>query len=218
MNSMFNPDNPFMRFLSRVGELIIVNMLFLICSIPVVTIGAAAAALQKVAQDIVFEEETPVVRTFFRGFRENFKQATAAWIVTLLFLLGMCANLLLIASYFSGNTAMVLNVLVLVMMAVIVGVVSHLYPLIVRYRNTLREHLMNACILAIIKLPRTVAMVVLNLLPLIIAFFSMEVLVSTMVFWVVVGFAFASYMCAVLMKPVFAELEKGDKSKIQIMN
>lgn len=218
MKSLFNFENPFMQFLARVGELMIVNFLFLICSIPIVTAGASAAALQKVAQDIVYEEEGNVAASFFRAFRDNFKQATAAWIVLLLFLVGLCLNLLLIATYFTGSLAMILNALVYVVMAVLVIVASCLFPMMVRYENSLREHTMNSCIIALIKLPRALVMALLNTLLFWVAFFSMEVLISTLVFWIVIGFGFASYMSASLMKPVFKELESGDRSKIRIMN
>lgn len=217
MNSIFNPDNAFMRFLGRVGDLIIANALFIVCCIPVITAGASAAALQKVCQCIVYDEDTPLLKGFFGAFKENFKQATIAWLVILVFLVCMGANLLLIAALFTGNTAMVLRSVVYVLTAVILGISCHLFPLMVRYSNSLREHAQNAMILAVIKLPRTIAMVALTLMPLLVAFFSMEVMVSTMVFWVVIGFGFSSYMCATLMRPIFAELEK-DPGKIQIMN
>lgn len=218
MNSLFNPDNPFMRFLARVGELIILNFLFLLCCIPVITAGAAAAALQKACQVILFDEDDAVTRVFFRAFRENFKQATIAWLVILFFLVGTVCDYLLIASFFTGGTAMLFNAVITALLILVLGIASHLFPLMVRYENRLMEHVKNAVILSIIKLPRTLGMVVLNILPVIVAFFSMQVLMSTMVFWLVIGFAFAGYMCATLMRPIFAELETGDKSKIQIMN
>ena len=49
MRDFFNIESPFMQLLTRVGDLIIVNVLFLVCCVPIVTIGAAIAALHKVA-------------------------------------------------------------------------------------------------------------------------------------------------------------------------
>ena len=81
MKNLFNLDNPFVQFLSRVGDLIIVNTLFLLCCVPVVTVGASAAALHKVSQAIILDEDNGTIKTFFRGFRENFRQATALWLM-----------------------------------------------------------------------------------------------------------------------------------------
>ena len=60
MKGLFSMDNPFMQFLARVGEMILANFLFLICSIPVVTCGAALTAMNKVTQNIAYNEDKGV--------------------------------------------------------------------------------------------------------------------------------------------------------------
>jgi len=88
-------------------------------------------------------------------------------------------------------------------------------PLLVRYDNTLRQHLANAVILAIIKLPKTIAMVVLNALPLIVFLLSLNVFLQTMVFWLFIGFAFVAFMNSSMLKKVFAQIE-GEKKDITL--
>ncbi len=215
MNSMFNPDNPFMQFLSRVGELVILNFIFMLCCIPVVTAGAAAAALQKAAQSILYEEEVPITQVYLRAFKENFKQATLCWLVILFILLAMGCNAILLNTLFVGNTVKVLGAVLAVLTLAVLCVASVLFPMMVRYENRLMDHVKNATILAVIKLPRVLAMTALNLFPVLVAWFSFEVLRSTLVFWLFIGFGFTSYMSACLMKKPFAEIE-GDK--VQILN
>ncbi len=215
MNSMFNPDNPFMQFLARVGELIILNFIFILCCIPVVTAGAAGAALQKCVQAILFEEDEPISRVYIRAFRENFKQATLIWVLVLFFLGAMGANAFLLSTFFVGNTVKLFGAVLLFLTAAVLCVVSVLFPLLVRYENKLLDHVKNAMILAVIKLPRALAMTAINLFPVIVAWFSLDVLYATMVFWLVIGFAFASYMSAYLMQKPFAEIEAN---KVQILN
>ena len=77
---------------------------------------------------------------------------------------------------------------------------------------------MNSAILAVVKLPRTIAMMFLTLLPLLIALVSMNAFVSTMIFWVIIGFAFISYAQASLMRPVFRQLEKAEGPNVQLMD
>ena len=90
-------------------------------------------------------------------------------------------------------------------------------PLLVRYENKLRQHLNNAIILAVIKLPRTIGLVALNFLPLILLALSPNAFIQTLIFWVFIGFAFTTYMQTHLLRAVFTELEGGkDAVKVGI--
>lgn len=214
MRNLFNLDNPFVQFLARVGDLIIVNVLFLLCCLPVVTVGASLAAMQKVTQAIALEEDNGIVKTFFRGLRENFRQATALWVMILVFAVSMLFNYLIVMGFTAGTVSVVLK-WVLVILAVLVLVLAvYMFPLLARYQNTIREHAVNALILAVVKLPRTIALVALAALPVLIAVISMQTFLQTLIFWLTVGFGFVSYIASVLLKPVFRELETG---KVQIM-
>lgn len=214
MRNLFNLDNPFVQFLARVGDLIIVNVLFLLCCLPVVTVGASLAAMQKVTQAMALEEDNGIVKTFFRGFRENFRQATALWVMILVFAVSMLFNYLIVMGFTAGTVSLVLK-WVLVILAVLVLVLAvYMFPLLARYQNTIREHAVNALILAVVKLPRTIALVALAALPVLIAVISMQTFLQTLIFWLTVGFGFVSYIASVLLKPVFGELETG---KVQIM-
>lgn len=212
MKNLFHPDNPFFQFLSRVGDLILLNVLFLLCCIPIVTIGAAQAALAKVTQDYVMENDGGVLKPFLRAFKANFKQATIVWLMELVILVGLVSDLLLIMTYFTGTLATVMYTLLIVLAILVVCVSSYMIPLLVRYENTLRQHLSNAVVLAVIKLPKTVGMVVLNLLPLLIALLSLNVFVQTLIFWIAIGFGFVAYVESNMLKSVFEELEKGNES------
>lgn len=218
MKEMFSLDNPLVQFLARVGEMILVNTLFLLCCIPVVTIGAACTAMQKVTQNIAADEAGGVWRTYWRSFRQNFKQATAAWLVMLVFFVGMFCNLMLVLSYFTGNTALILKWLLGIIVVMMLAISAYLFPLIARYENPLKTHALNAGILAVVKLPRTLLLVALNLLPLIIAFFSVETFLSTMVFWLTLGFGFISYLCSILLMSVFKEMEAPGGPNMRILN
>lgn len=214
MRNLFNLDNPFVQFLARVGDLIIVNVLFLLCCLPVVTAGASIAAMHKVTQAMVLDEDNGIVKTFFRGFRENFKQATALWLMMLFFAAAMGCNYMLISGFVAGTLATVLKGALVVAIGLVLVMAAYMFPLMVRYTNTLRELATNALILAVVKLPRTVGLFLLSCMPLLILALSLETFLNTMVFWLAIGFGFTAYMSASLLKPVFAELETGN---VQVM-
>ena len=213
MKTILDPEGMFFQFLSRIGDLIILNFLFLLSCIPIVTIGAAQAALHKVIMDMHYDMEGGMFKGFFRAFKENFKQATVVWIVELIVLVSLVCDALLVLGFWGGSTVM--YVLLGILAFLVIGVCTYMIPLLVRYRNTLRQHLNNAMILSVIKLPKTVLMVVLNALPLIIAVVDIVVFAQTLVFWLLIGFSFIAYMDMTLMKKIYAQLE-GDKGTAEV--
>ena len=74
--------NPFVEFLELLADLAILNVLFLLCCLPVVTAGASLAGLNYAAEKLRRQEGRPAAN-FFRGFRVNFRQATIFWIIFL---------------------------------------------------------------------------------------------------------------------------------------
>ena len=78
----------------------------------------------------------------------------------------------------------------------------------------MRKLAVNALILAVVKLPRTVVLLLLSALPLVVMVLSIETFLKTLVFWLAIGFGFTAYMSANLLKPVFTELENGN---VQVM-
>ena len=216
MKSIFNLDGPLMQMLTRIGDMILLNVLFLICCVPVVTAGASIAAMHKMMQEIVYETDSSTIKGFFRAFKANFKQATILWIIVLVIILSLACDVLLIVTYFSGSESVKWMFGLLAVLAVLVCcVVVYMIPLLVRYENSLRQHLSNAIILSVIKLPRTIGLLILNFLPVIIFVLSFNVFLQTLIFWLFIGFAFTTYLGTLLLQPVFKELE-GDKDKISL--
>lgn len=219
--NMKNPlDNPFIQILTRVGDLILVNVLFIVCSLPIVTLGASAAALHKVAQSIVMDTDTGVFQPFFRAFRDNFKQATVLWLGELVIITALVCYKLIFAGFFPAAAASVLNVVLVVVGVLLLCVAVYALPLLVRYDNSLGEVLKNAAILSVIKLPRTIAMAALALIMPVILWLSVPIFMDTLFFWFIIGFGFVAYADSMLLKPVFLELErvKEGQGSIGIMN
>ena len=212
MHNLFHYENPFIQFLVRVGDLMILNALFILCSLPVVTLGASLTALHRVTQNMLFEQEEPLLKAFFRAFRQNFRQSTLAWLVELVVIVSLVCDVLLVMAYFDGGLAKAMYILVAVLAILVAGVFSYLMPLIARYENGMRQQVNNAVVLAIIKLPKTVLLTLLNLLPVILLLISVPVFVQTLIFWVIIGFAFVSFLTSSILKPVFQQLEKGNNS------
>lgn len=210
MKKLFNFDNPFYQFITKVGNLIILNLLYFFCCLPVITIGASTAAMYKVTQALSMNTESGIRGTFFSAFRENFKQGTGAWLLQVFFFIGMGCNLMLTVNCLSGGAAIAAKFVLGVLTALGLGIFAYLFPLMARYRNTLREHFYNAMVLAVAKLPRTIVLVLFNILPFLIFRISLDVFVRSITFWLFIGFAFFAYLSSVLLIPVFKILEKEE--------
>ena len=82
MGRFFNVDNPVWRFIGNLADVFIVSVFWIICSLPVITIGASTTAMYYVTLKLASNQEGYTTRSFFKSFRENFKKATSIWIGT----------------------------------------------------------------------------------------------------------------------------------------
>ena len=151
----FNYDSPIMQFLSRITDLFILNFLFLICSIPIVTIGAAATALYSVTLKMAKNEESYIFSSFFRAFKSNFKHSTVSWLILLL------AGIVLAMDYravgiMGGSFQQIFSFLLFFLCIIFLFPAIYIFPYIARFENTIKNSLKNAFIISIAQLPYTV--------------------------------------------------------------
>lgn len=83
LSGFFNYDNPVWRFIGKFFDIMILNVLWFVCSIPIVTIGASTTAVYYVTLKLVRDEEGATIKSFFKSFKENFKQSTIIWLIML---------------------------------------------------------------------------------------------------------------------------------------
>ena len=83
MGNIFNSDSGFSKFMNRIADLFILNILWIFCSIPIITIGATTTALYSVNLKFIDNEEGNLIKTFFKSFKENFKKSTIIWLIIL---------------------------------------------------------------------------------------------------------------------------------------
>ncbi len=81
MDTLFSPDSPLMRGLTRLADVMILNFLFIVTSIPIVTLGASLTALNFTAMRIATDRCNSVSGDYFRSFRQNFRQGTVIGLI-----------------------------------------------------------------------------------------------------------------------------------------
>ncbi len=162
MNRIFGLDSGLMRFLTVVANLAILNVLFIVCSLPVVTLGASLTALNYVVLQMIRQEDSYIVRGFFRGFKQNFLQATAIWLILLAAGIFLGLDYWSVSLYFTGIIRSVMLVGLTVLAVIWVMVFLYVFALQARYENTVKQTMKNALFMALLRLPYTVALVPVN--------------------------------------------------------
>lgn len=201
MNWLFDMDNPVMRTLSTAADLIVLNLLTLLCCLPVVTVGAALTALNAAAIKIVRGEETAPVKDYFRTFRENFKKGT---VLGLIFLLIFA---ILIVDYLAaGSTVPILRPVILAIALLMLMLGQYAFALLARYENTVRGTLKNAFLLAVGYFPRTVGMAVFAVALWLLAVQFLRYGAPILFLF---GLSLPCYVTILLMQGIFTTLEKA---------
>ena len=205
---MFNFDSPLMQFLTKVADLIILNLLFLVTSVPVITIGASATALHYVALRMIHGQEGPITRDYFRSFRTNFRQATAIWLLLLGFALILQYD---IRSVWSGTGAFhtAVKVLSVVACVALVMILLYVFAILARFDNTVRGTLKNAAALALRNFPKTLTLFMLPFAAVALTLYTETTLRWGMLFWLVGGFSFVAYFNSLLLDGIFRKLIPG---------
>lgn len=189
---IFNLNSPFMQKLALLFDLMVLNLLTILCSLPIVTMGAAISALHDAAWRLRQHQGT-LLRNYFTAFRRNFRQATIMFIPLLLIGLAFAYNaVVVILNYQETNSFMLLPLGIC--FAIYVMVASWVYPLHTRFENTTVRVFVNSFLCALRYLPRTLIMAVMNLLPWAALILAPEQFSRFFVLWAFVWFAFAAYM------------------------
>lgn len=208
MRFLFDPESQIMQILSRFCDIVILNLVFLLTCIPIFTIGAANTALYDVVFRMDTDREGKMLPTYFHSFRENFRQSTIVWLALLLFGVATYLNMTRFSvlgehSYLLGYGLFIVSILVLVLE---VFLFSYSFPLLSRFRNSTRQTAINALLLAIGNLPRTVVVAVINCFPWVLLIMNFYAFMQLGFIWLAMYFAAAAYFNSRVLKKIFDNL------------
>lgn len=147
---------------SKISQLLIklcyscwLNILWMVCSIPIFTMGAATTALYDVSLKIIRQEETSLTRQFFKSFRANFRQATVLWLILLgvgLLLAGDGWVLWHLRASSTGIVAIMWTLLLAVLIVAAIAyviILMYVFPLVASVSNTNLAMLKNSFLIGI---------------------------------------------------------------------
>ncbi len=193
MGRFFNMDNKFFVFMGRLADLCMLNILCIICCLPVVTAGASLTALYYVTMKMVRNEESYIFRSFFKSFKQNFKQAT----VINLIMLAAAALLYLdtrITKAMADPMGKILAMIFALFTMIYLIILLYLYPVLAKFYNSIKNTFKNALLMGIRHLPYTFLMLAVCASPLLILFIpSFQVQMFLILVLILIGPALAAY-------------------------
>ncbi len=200
-------DNIFIRALARLCDLIILNILWVVCSLPVVTAGTSTAALYAVTLKMVANEEGYIVRGFFQAWKENFKQSMAVWIIL------MVVGSVLVMDFFivcrMKESVFWIMQLFVFAAAFIYGIeLLFIFPLIARFENHTVSMLKNALLIPIARLPYAAGVIVMTVFCVVVTFLNAKTIMLGAVIWSLIGVACVAFANSFLLRKMFEPYEK----------
>ncbi|BCJ95868.1 beta-carotene 15,15'-monooxygenase [Anaerocolumna cellulosilytica] len=203
MKSFFSMNSPLYNLLSKLTDILILSLLWLVCSLPIVTIGAATTAVYYVNMKLVKDEEDYIVKSFLKAFYENLKQGTIVWLLFLAFGVVLGTNYYQlfykaeeVKLFFQGVT----------ILATVLYVFSFIYafPLLARYNNSVGRILLNSIAISIRYFFRTLIIIILIAALLFLGFYS----TTTLFFVIVLGIGIVTFIVSAYVLKIFEQLEQ----------
>lgn len=203
---MFKYDSGLMTFLGKVTDIVILNLLTLLCCLPIVTIGASITAAHYTALKMHRDTDNYVFRNFFRSLKTNLLQSTLIWIIWM-----VVAGLSVFAylSYPDEGIGTVLKIVMCSMLIFIAMTTMWLFPLQSRFVNKIGITIRNAFFFSCRYIIRTLGMLVIT-----VAFVLLWFVLSPRMYWIVIlfGISLPIYLCAMIYSKVFEKLEDQIKA------
>ncbi|MCC8127417.1 MAG: YesL family protein [Clostridiales bacterium] len=163
LQEFFNYDNPVWRFIGKFFDVFLLNILWMVCCIPIVTAGAATTAVYYVTMKLVRDEDGSTIRQYFKSFKENFKQATAIWLILLAVLAVIGFDLYFAVMLPRETPYRTVMMAVFVGFALIWSAISlYVAPLQATFYNPVKRTIFNAFFISIRHFPATLGMLVID--------------------------------------------------------
>ncbi len=209
MSNFLGTDSPAMQFLDKLKDLILLNLIWMLFCIPVVTSGPATTALYMVARKMVRGDWPKVWEAFFTEFKACFRKSFLMWLCLLPPTALLCFYLLMT---FSGavKETLPLSILCAIAAFLLGFVCSYAYPLSAYFENTVGQTLKNAMLLPLMNPLLAVAVTFINLLPLLLYMYFTALFLRACIIWILFGFALTAFINCRLLAPFFSRFIPED--------
>ena len=140
MGKFFNYDSPIMSTINKVVDCFFLSLLWLVFSIPLVTIGASTTALYYTVNKVIRHDRSSIWKEFWGSFKQNFKQATIVWLILCVLYYILITNcIIMYRVYIAEQGSIAVLILYLLSLIILMLWTSYLFPYIARFTNTTKN-------------------------------------------------------------------------------
>ncbi len=196
-----------LKFFDKFGELVTLNLLFVLGCIPIFTIGTSITAVYYVTNQMVREKYGVVRKDWWKSYKMNLKQTVPIWTVMMILVYLMYIGVQY-ARITTGAVHTVLVAAIIAVMLLLLFVTPLLFPLIARYNNTTGRMILNSIILSIKNLGTWLKVFIMWVAPIGVYLVNIKIFAYTWVLWIVLLVALLAYATSLVLKPLFDEMEE----------
>lgn len=186
------------RGLTYFANLVLLNVLFILCSVPVLTLGAASSALYAMMRKL-HEGETVVVAGFFSAFRDCLRQSTVSWLIMLLPGAFLCYEWSILLRY-TGDVPLFVNISMVVVSLCYTCFLPWLFIQPVLFSCTQKQQFKNAALLILQVFPQTLCAAALSVLPLGVFLFATQSFFALWPLWLFLYFSASHGLIMTILK------------------
>lgn len=199
---LFSVDGAFYQFMSKMFDVLKLSILWILCSLPIITVGASTVAAMYVALKMVDDEEGYIVKQFFKGFKDNWKKATLLWLINIVAVYAIYLDFQFF-EVIEGNPIIFL-VIGIASIVLLISAMLYSYPLLARYENTLFHTIQNSIVITRKYMARTLIIVLIVFFEVVLFQLHMTLMFIGLIF----GPGFIIFTVAAFSKRIFQEIEK----------
>lgn len=195
-------------FMDALGNVFVLNIFFVIFSIPLITIGASLTALFSVCLKLINKEEPHLWQAFVSSFKSNFKNATIVWLILIGAFGVLWADNMLIYTV-EGPLATFYTFVKIFEIVLLAIIVPFLFPLMARFENTIGNYFKNSFLLAIGNLWNYIKFSLIWFVPVLVTVKYPVVFVSTWYLWLILLFGTMAYLSSKVVNNIFTRVEEA---------
>lgn len=186
--------------MSLVGDIILLNVLFIITSIPIITAGVSLTALYASLKKRIHGQESYAVRDYFKYWKENAKNGLIIWCILLPFLIAM----LVFTTYIANNLENLAAVCAyFLLFLILLFILTYVFPLQATFINTPLKILLNSLLTALSHLPYTLALIFITSIPVCLTLYFPRAFYFTCAYWLLLGFSVNTIISVMITEKIF---------------
>lgn len=200
-------DSPLILFLGKMADMMWLTILTMICCIPIITVGPSLTALHYVALKMVRNEDGYITRSFFKAFKENFRQATIIWLIFLVIFVFLFVDYRIIMTA-GTEINLIVQLLLLVIAIFAVFTFMYVWPLLAKFDNTIKRTIINAFAISGFQFFKSLLMLFINLMPFLLWYFVQPQIPNIFPVLFVFWFSAPAYFSAKIYDKFFRTMEE----------